>query len=100
MTVPTLRAGLTSHPARRRTAASACIAIALPLRAACTENAPAASSAPGANPRALTVQATDTSCTLSAAAAPAGKLTFSVTNGGSKVTEFYLLGEDNLHIVA
>ena len=23
-----------------------------------------------------------------------------MTNGGSKVTEFYLLGEDNLHIVA
>ena len=100
MPVPTLRTGPTSSSAGRQAAASACAALALPLLVACTDNAPAASSAPGANPRALTVQATDTSCMLSAAAAPSGKLTFSVTNGGSKVTEFYLLGEDNLRIVA
>ena len=45
------------------------------------------------------MQATDTACTLSAATAPSGNLTFSVTNGGSKVTEFYLLAEDGLRIV-
>ena len=98
MTAPTHRADLTRYPARSLVAV--CTALALPLLAACTDNATTASSAPAANPRALTVQATDTSCTLSAATAPSGKLTFSVTNGGSKVTEFYLLGEDNLRIVA
>ena len=46
------------------------------------------------NPRALTVQATDTECKLSATSAPSGALTFAVTNGGSKVNEFYLYGED------
>jgi iron uptake system component EfeO len=98
MTTRTHRAGLTPYPARSLVAV--CTALALPLLAACTDNATTASSAPAANPRALTVQATDTSCTLSAATAPSGKLTFSVTNGGSTVTEFYLLGEDNLRIVA
>ena len=37
-----------------------------------------------ADPRALTVQATDTACSLSAAEAPSGNLTFSVTNGGAR----------------
>ena len=45
------------------------------------------------------MQATDTACTLSAASAPSGKLSFSVANGGTKVTEFYLLAEDGLRIV-
>ena len=35
----------------------------------------------------------------SATTAPSGNLTFSVTNGGSKVTEFYLLAEDGLRII-
>ena len=71
------------------------------MLAACTDNAPSGSASAGAsaNPRALSVQATDTACTLSAATAPSGNLTFSVTNGGSKVTEFYLLAEDGLRIV-
>ena len=37
---------------------------------------------------------------MSAAEAPAGTLTFDVTNTGDQVTEFYLLGEDGLRIVA
>ena len=45
------------------------------------------------------MQATDDACTVSAPTAPSGNLTFSVTNGGSKVTEFYLLGADGLRIV-
>ena len=45
------------------------------------------------------MQATDTACTLSAADAPSGKVTFSVTNGGAMVTEFYLLATDGLRIV-
>ena len=53
-----------------------------------------------ANPRALSVESTDSECNVSAAEAPAGTLTFDVTNTGSQVTEFYLLGEDGLRIVA
>ena len=45
------------------------------------------------------MQATDTECKLSAVTAPSGNLTFSVTNGGSKVTEFYLLADDGLRII-
>ncbi|MDA3624177.1 peptidase M75 family protein [Saccharopolyspora sp. WRP15-2] len=45
------------------------------------------------SPDAITVQATDDACTLSAASAPAGTIHFQVTNGGSQVTEFYLYGE-------
>jgi iron uptake system component EfeO len=38
----------------------------------------------------IIVTATDTECTLSAATAAAGTITFQVTNKGSKVNEFYL----------
>jgi iron uptake system component EfeO len=71
----------------------------VPLLAACTENTPSGSPSGDPNPGVLTVQATDTACTLSAPEAPSGKVTFSVTNGGAKVTEFYLLGSDGLRIV-
>ena len=84
----------------RRGLAVAGLAVALPLFAACTDNTP--SGTPGddaGDPRALTVQATDSACSLSAPEAPSGKLTFTVTNGGAQVTEFYLLGEDGLRIV-
>ena len=50
--------------------------------------------------RALTVESSEDACDLSAAEAPAGTLTFDVTNSGSQVTEFYLLGDDGLRIVA
>lgn len=62
---------------------------------ACTENV---DSDPD-DPRALTVESTADACTLSAAEAPAGTLSFDVTNSGSDVTEFYLLAEDGLRIV-
>ena len=48
----------------------------------------------------MTVSSTDSACDLSATEAPAGTLTFDVTNAGTQVTEFYLLGEDGLRIVA
>jgi iron uptake system component EfeO len=77
------------------------IALAVPFLAACTENAGSADgAADGGNPRALTVQSSDDACTVSSTQAPAGTLTFDVTNTGSKVTEFYLLGEDGLRIVS
>ncbi|MET0829538.1 MAG: iron uptake system protein EfeO [Microbacterium sp.] len=47
----------------------------------------------------LTVNATDTGCEVSAAAATSGTLAFDVTNAGSDVTEFYLLAEDGLRII-
>ena len=48
----------------------------------------------------MTVSSTDSACDVSATEAPAGTLTFDVTNAGTQVTEFYLLGEDGLRIVA
>ncbi|MGF9754054.1 iron uptake system protein EfeO [Microvirga sp. 0TCS3.31] len=77
--------------------------VALPLLAACTQNADtgsAGASGDAADPRALTVDSSADSCTLSATEAPAGTLTFDVTNSGDQVTEFYLLGDDGLRIVA
>jgi hypothetical protein len=56
--------------------------------------------APRRDSRALTVSSTDSACDLSATEAPAGTLSFDVTNAGTQVTEFYLLGEDGLRIVA
>ncbi|GHF50472.1 iron uptake system component EfeO [Amycolatopsis bartoniae] len=41
----------------------------------------------------ITVEASDTSCRVSATTAAAGNVTFEVTNKGSKVTEFYLYAE-------
>jgi iron uptake system component EfeO len=80
---------------------STCAVLAIPLLSACTTNAPTGSGGGGAtaNPRSLAVQATDSACTLSAPTAPSGNLTFSVTNTGTKVTEFYLLASDGLRIV-
>ncbi len=77
--------------------------VALPLLAACTQNADTGSaggSDDAADPRALTVDSSADACTLSATEAPAGALTFDVTNSGDQVTEFYLLGDDGLRIVA
>jgi iron uptake system component EfeO len=69
--------------------------IALPVLAGCTENV---DSDPG-DPQALTVTSSDSECELSATEAPAGNLSFDVTNSGTDVTEFYLLAEDGLRIV-
>jgi iron uptake system component EfeO len=87
-------------PLSRHGLAAAGTLLTIPLIVACTENAPDAGD-PGASadPRAVTVQATDTECRLSAITAPSGNLTFSVTNGGTKVTEFYLLAGDGLRII-
>ncbi len=78
--------------------ALALVALVLPL-AACVDNdaSPAASGAPG---RALTVSSTQDACEVSATTAPSGTLTFAVSNDGTDVTEFYLLGEDGLRVVS
>lgn len=81
----------------RRTASLVVTALlGMQLLAACTTNTP--TTQPG-DPRNLTVQSTDTECVASAADAPSGTLRFTVTNAGSKVTEFYLLAADGLRIV-
>ncbi|GAB7004626.1 peptidase M75 family protein [Nocardioides sp. AN3] len=72
---------------------------AVPLLAACTQNGTTAGADNG-DPRSLTVESSADACTLSATSAPAGTLTFDVTNMGSEVTEFYLLGSDGLTIKA
>jgi iron uptake system component EfeO len=78
--------------------AVACAALVLPFAAGCVANEPAGASAVGAG--ALKVDSSATACTLSAATAPSGTLTFSVTNSGTDVTEFYVLAEDGLRVVA
>jgi iron uptake system component EfeO len=69
--------------------------LAVPVLAACTENADPKEG----DPRSIAVSSTDDACDVSAEEAPAGTLRFDVTNEGSQVTEFYLLGEDGLRIV-
>jgi iron uptake system component EfeO len=95
------QAGEFATPVRALVLASTCAVFAVPLVAGCTDNTATdnAGAAANANPRALTVQSTDTECKVSANTAPSGPLTFAVTNGGSKVTEFYLYGEDGLRII-
>ncbi|GAA3797731.1 iron uptake system protein EfeO [Cellulomonas soli] len=84
----------------RRPAALALVALTLPL-AACVANDPApAQSGASAGTGVLTVSSTADGCTVSAAEAPSGTLTFQVANDGSDVTEFYLLAEDGLQVVA
>jgi iron uptake system component EfeO len=101
MSRPSRGAREVAVPVRTLILASSCAVIGMPLLAGCTDNTQTQSSgaAASANPRALTVQSTDTECKLSASSAPSGTLTFAVTNGGSKVTEFYLYGEDGKRIV-
>jgi iron uptake system component EfeO len=73
-----------------RTSHAAVLVTAAAALAACTSTAPPAGDATGGGPIAVT--AADDSCQVGAAEAPAGKITFSVRNTGSKVTEFYLYG--------
>jgi iron uptake system component EfeO len=77
--------------------ASACSVLFVPLLAACADNKP--SSEQGGDRRAITVKATDTGCEVSSDTAPSGPLTFSVTNTGTKVNEFYLLASDGQRII-
>ncbi len=85
----------------RKTLVTTALVVAVPFLAACTENADGpGGAADNGNPRAMTVESSDSECHVSAASAPAGTLTFDVTNTGSQVTEFYLLGEDGLRIVS
>ena len=66
--------------------------VAVPALSACTQNTTASEA--GEDDRTITVSSTDDACELSGTEAPSGKLTFDVTNDGSKVTEFYLYTEN------
>ena len=78
------------------------VLLAAPFLAACTDNPDSGDGDGdgGSDARALSVESSADACDVSAAEAPAGTLTFDVTNTGTEVTEFYLLGEDGLRIVA
>jgi iron uptake system component EfeO len=79
-----------SRTSRAAVLVSASLSAAAAL-AACTSTAPpSGGDAAGGGPIAVT--AGDTSCDVAAAEAPAGTITFSVRNTGSKITEFYLYG--------
>ncbi|MDD7930925.1 iron uptake system protein EfeO [Actinomycetospora straminea] len=64
--------------------------VALSALSACTSTAPPPGGAAGGGP--VQVRASDTACEVSVTQAPAGNVSFSVQNTGTKVTEFYLLG--------
>jgi iron uptake system component EfeO len=81
-----------------RTPLIVALLIATPLVAGCTENAKDSAGGAG-DARTVSVTSTDDSCDVSTAEVPSGTVTFDVTNEGSKVTEFYLLGQDGLRIV-
>jgi iron uptake system component EfeO len=83
MSMPVIRRGLALPPLA--------IVAALAVLTGCAEDTPAAVADDGTGP--VTVQAGDTECVLSRAEVKSGTNTFSVTNGGSKVTEFYVFAE-------
>lgn len=68
--------------------------IALAL-SGCVSNAPRAGAA-----GVVTVTSTADACDLSTTRAPSGTLTFSVSNAGTDVTEFYLLAADGLQVIS
>jgi iron uptake system component EfeO len=74
-----------------RTSRVAVLVTAGAALAACTSTAPPAKDAAGGGGP-IAVTAGDASCEVAAADAPAGNITFSVRNTGTKITEFYLYG--------
>src|SRR3954451_22703810 len=78
----------------RRSVAALLTAGAAVALAGCTSTAPPAAPSGGAAPAGpITVRAADTACQVSTGEAPAGTITFNITKGGNKVTEFYLYGQ-------
>jgi iron uptake system component EfeO len=80
--------------ARAPRSAIAAAIVVLPVLAGCVSNAP------GAGTSAIDVESSATECKLAATTAPSGTLTFKVKNTGDDVTEFYLLGDDELRVVS
>jgi iron uptake system component EfeO len=74
-----------------RRAAAVTTAVLFAGLTGCAKDAPAA--APGDTSGPVTVKATDSECALSRGEVKSGTSTFSISNGGSKVTEFYVYAE-------
>jgi iron uptake system component EfeO len=74
----------------RRSAAVISAAVTAVALAGCTSTAPQ-QVAPG-EPGPISVKAADSACDVGATSAPAGKISFSINNSGTKTTEFYLYG--------
>jgi iron uptake system EfeUOB component EfeO/EfeM len=70
-------------------------AIAALLLAGCVPNAPL-----DAQATIVSVTSTDGECSVDTDTVTSGPVTFTVTNSGDRVTEFYLLGADQLSIVS
>ncbi len=70
---------------RRSTPALALLALTPLALAACTSKSDSSADA-------IAVTATDTTCDVASNTAETGNTTFSITNNGSKVTEFYVFG--------
>ena len=81
-----------------RSALPVALLAALPALVACTQNATVDNSTAGGDGT-IAVTAGDTACAVSADSAPAGTLTFEVTNAGSKVNEFYLYSADGKRVI-
>ena len=79
------------RPALRLAAVIAPVAVATLALTACSGSTGAGSGSTAAG--AITVNATDTACELSATTAKAGTVTFEITNAGTKVNEFYVYAE-------
>ncbi|MEO7236191.1 MAG: iron uptake system protein EfeO [Lapillicoccus sp.] len=83
-----------TRPTLGRLATAGLSALTLLALAACSTGGSGAAGSGGAatagSSGPITVSATDTECTLSAATAAAGTLTFAVSNKGTKVNEFYV----------
>lgn len=69
-------------------------AVAVPalLLSACSSSTEETAAASGTS---ITVNSSDTACTLSSTNGPAGSYVFDVTNSGEQITEVYVYGEDN-----
>ena len=75
---------------KRSPAIVAALALTLPLTA-CVENSTGDT---------IDVQAKEDSCTVATNSVESGTSTFSITNSGERVTEFYILTEDGLRVIA
>ncbi|GII42300.1 iron uptake system protein EfeO [Planotetraspora phitsanulokensis] len=70
--------------------AVAIVSLGLLATACSSSDTPTAASGGASKPGKITVAANDTDCKVATTQIPAGTSTFTVTNGGSKVTEFYV----------
>jgi iron uptake system component EfeO len=80
--------------ARRSLPVAALIAVPAALAlSACSATTSSSDAGSGTSGGAIAVAATDTTCEVARAEAPAGQVEFTVTNSGSKINEFYVYAE-------